>query len=48
MDSVGVGARGGALDLGLETLGNIWALIPVLLLLNCGTLTEPCLLPLLG
>lgn len=47
MGSVGVGAKGGALDLGPETLGDIWALISVLLLLNCGTLTEPCLLPLL-
>lgn len=47
MGSVGGGAREGALDLGLETLGDVWALIPVLLLLNCGTLPEPCLLPLL-
>ena len=45
MGSVGMSAREGALDLGLETLGDIWALIPVSLLLNCGTLTEPCLLP---
>lgn len=46
MGSVGVGAREGALDLGLETLGHIWALIPVLLLLDCAALTEPCLLSL--
>lgn len=42
-----MGVREKALGSEIKTPGDTWVLIIILLLLSCGTLTEPSLLPFL-